>query len=124
VEVEIDDDLPCVLASSGELQQVFLNLLRNAFAAGPVSRVAIRSALDRQDETINISIEDDGSGIAPENVPHIFDPFFTTRLREGGTGLGLSICHGIVQDHGGIIEVESRLERGTKMNIRLPFSSP
>jgi Signal transduction histidine kinase len=64
-------------------------------------------------------VQDDGSGIKPEDVPHVFDPFFTTK--DYGTGLGLSVVHGIVQEHGGQIEVESELTRGTSFHILLPL---
>jgi signal transduction histidine kinase len=70
-------------------------------------------------EILRITVEDDGSGIKPEDVPHVFDPFFTTK--DYGTGLGLSVVHGIVQEHGGQIEVESELDRGTSFHILLPI---
>ncbi len=70
-------------------------------------------------EILRITVEDDGTGIKPEDVPHVFDPFFTTK--DYGTGLGLSVVHGIVQEHGGQIEVESELDRGTSFYILLPL---
>ncbi len=70
-------------------------------------------------EVLRITVQDDGSGIKPEDVPHVFDPFFTTK--DYGTGLGLSVVHGIVQEHGGQIEVESRLSKGTTFHILLPL---
>jgi signal transduction histidine kinase/CheY-like chemotaxis protein len=68
-----------------------------------------------------ISVQDNGCGMTPEMREHIFDPFFTTRPSGYGTGLGLSICHGIVQQHGGQIDVESEKGRGTTLRIRLPL---
>ena len=70
-------------------------------------------------EILRITVEDTGSGIKPEDVPHVFDPFFTTK--DYGTGLGLSVVHGIVQEHGGQIEVESEVARGTSFHILLPL---
>jgi signal transduction histidine kinase len=66
-----------------------------------------------------ITIRDNGEGIPEENVGHVFDPFFTTK--DYGTGLGLSVVHGIIQEHGGQIEVESELARGTAFHITLPL---
>jgi len=70
-------------------------------------------------EVLRISIRDSGEGIKPEDIPHVFDPFFTTK--DYGTGLGLSVVHGIVQEHGGQIEVESELNKGTAFHILLPL---
>ena len=70
-------------------------------------------------EALLISIRDTGEGIKPEDIPHVFDPFFTTK--DYGTGLGLSVVHGIVQEHGGQIEVESELHKGTVFHILLPL---
>jgi signal transduction histidine kinase len=70
-------------------------------------------------EILRISVADDGIGIKPEDVAHVFDPFFTTK--DYGTGLGLSVVHGIVQEHGGQIEVESELNHGTSFHILLPL---
>jgi signal transduction histidine kinase len=68
---------------------------------------------------LRVTIRDDGEGIRKEDIPHVFDPFFTTK--DYGTGLGLSVVHGIIQEHGGQIEVESELKRGTAFHILLPL---
>jgi len=65
-----------------------------------------------------ITIEDDGPGIPPERVPRIFDPFFTTKQK--GTGLGLATCHAIVSEHGGRIDLETEVGKGTKVMVRIP----
>ncbi|HSO38404.1 MAG TPA: ATP-binding protein, partial [Labilithrix sp.] len=70
-----------------------------------------------------VVVEDEGTGIAPEHLPHIFDPFFTTKEVGGGTGLGLSVSYAIVQDHGGRIEVESELARGSRFRVCLPLAA-
>ena len=67
-----------------------------------------------------IVVADDGCGILPENLDKIFDPFFTTKPVGQGTGLGLSVSYGIIEQHGGSIEVESELARGSTFTIRLP----
>jgi signal transduction histidine kinase len=70
-------------------------------------------------EVLRVTIRDDGEGIRKEDIAHVFDPFFTTK--DYGTGLGLSVVHGIVQEHGGQIEVESELKKGTAFHILLPL---
>lgn len=90
-----------------ELEQVFVNLIRNAIEAQPRgAKVQVRTRL-AEGEAIEVVVADDGPGISSDDGAKIFDPFYTTRLRDGGTGLGLSVAHGIVQDHGGKMWLES-----------------
>ena len=103
-------ELPLVSASPVQINQVFLNLLVNAMQAIESThredgRITIRTHCDSKD--VIVEIVDNGCGIPAEVLPQIFDPFFTTKRVGDGTGLGLSITHGIVQDHGGRLEVES-----------------
>ena len=70
---------------------------------------------------VTASIKDTGAGIAPEYLERIFEPFFTTRSGQGGTGLGLSVSYGIVADHGGEIEVDSEVGKGTNFTVWLPY---
>src|SRR6516225_1126300 len=99
-----------------------MNLVTNAAQAigererGGTIRVA---AVDRAGE-VEITVADDGPGIPAEVVPRIFDPFFTTKDVGEGSGLGLSIVHGIVDRHGGRIEVQSEVGQGTTFRITLP----
>jgi signal transduction histidine kinase len=72
---------------------------------------------------VRLAIQDQGPGIASEDLPHIFEPFFTTKAVGEGTGLGLSVCYGIVQEHGGFIEVESAVGAGTRFSVFLPAVS-
>jgi signal transduction histidine kinase len=69
---------------------------------------------------LTISLKDTGIGIAPENLERVFEPFFTTRSMDGGTGLGLSVTYGIVSDHGGLIDVESQVGKGSMFTVWLP----
>jgi len=68
-----------------------------------------------------MSLMDTGTGIAPENLERVFEPFFTTRSKDGGTGLGLSVTYGIIADHGGFIDVESQVGKGSTFTVWLPL---
>ena len=133
-------DVDTIHGDADQLEQVFLNFFLNAMDAmktqGELSvKTEIRS--DEQwtsslgsangesngsrqaREALLITIRDSGEGIRAEDIPHVFDPFFTTK--DYGTGLGLSVVHGIIQEHGGQIEVESELQKGTAFHISLPL---
>ncbi|MDO9286970.1 MAG: ATP-binding protein [Aquabacterium sp.] len=112
--------LPEVQCMPSELNQVFMNLLVNAAHAIHRDRGTITIRTGAQDEQVWIEIEDDGDGIAEENLTRIFDPFFTTKAVGKGTGLGLSLSYGIVQKHGGRLEVHSALGRGSRFRLTLP----
>ncbi len=123
VDFDIPETPPRVVSDRGQLQQVFLNIINNAFAAvddGGHIEIAIREGAE---DTIAVSIADDGVGIAEEHLAHIFDPFFTTK-KGAGTGLGLSITYGIVQKLGGEIEVQSEVGEGTRFTVTLPMGRP
>jgi signal transduction histidine kinase len=108
-----------VAGSENHLLQVLVNILLNARDASNFgARVVISIATEASFAVL--SVQDEGEGIAPENIGKIFDPFFTTKDVDRGTGLGLSISHGIVGRHGGEISVQSELGEGTKFWIRLP----
>jgi signal transduction histidine kinase len=111
--------LPLVECEPQRLKQVFLNLVVNA-AQALEGQGTIRIASQARDGTVTVSVEDDGSGIAPEILDRIFDPFFTTKPVGVGTGLGLAIAFGIVQQHRGRIDVESTPGRGTRFRVSLP----
>jgi two-component system NtrC family sensor kinase len=114
-----EERLPIVLGDTGELQEVFLNLLTNAMDAMPdggVLSITTQSA----DGTVRVKVADTGLGIVETDLPKVFEPFFTTKERGKGTGLGLSICRNIVKAHKGEIEVESRRGAGTTFIITLP----
>ena len=73
-------------------------------------------------ERVRITIRDDGCGISPEEIGRVLDPFYTSRLEAGGTGLGLSIAHGIAQEHGGDLQIESSPGGGTRVSFILPVA--
>jgi signal transduction histidine kinase len=102
-----------------------MNLLTNA-AQAMTGRAGARITLRtrRQEGQVVIQVADNGPGIPPEILSRIFDPFFTTKDVGEGTGLGLSIVHGIVERHGGTIEVESEVGKGTTFTVTLPVEQP
>jgi signal transduction histidine kinase len=106
----------------GQLNQVFLNLLMNACdALGAEGDIRIRTRPTA--EGVRLEFGDDGPGISEEVRSRIFDPFFTTKPVGVGTGLGLSLSHGIVERHGGRIQVESEIGGGTTFAIDLPLDA-
>jgi signal transduction histidine kinase len=125
VEKQIDPAIR-LTGFAGQVDQVFMNLITNAAQAiGERERGGtIHISAARSGGTVEVAIADDGPGIPPEVVPRIFDPFFTTKDVGEGSGLGLSIVHGIVERHGGRIQVQSRLGEGTTFRVTLPVGGP
>ena len=120
VEYEPGDKIPRLMIDKGQIQQALINLILNATeATGKGGRIVVSTLYRKPAEIIEISISDDGPGIDPENLGRIFDPFFTTK--ESGTGLGLAITHGIIEQHGGSIDVKSQTDKGTCFTICLPL---
>jgi hypothetical protein len=120
---ELEPDLPPVYGNAGKLQQVFLNLFlnaRDAMSAG--GSLEVRTWLEAA--RVRIEVADTGHGIAPENIHRIYDPFFTTKAARKGTGLGLSVTYGIIQEHGGSIEVSNRPGGGARFRLELPLAAP
>ena len=130
-----DAEVDTIRADADQLEQVFLNFFLNAMDAMEhggelnvetqirtadnwVGNIGTMSATDTR-EVLYVTVRDNGEGISEEDVGHVFDPFFTTK--DYGTGLGLSVVHGIIQEHGGQIEVESEKARGTAFHISLPL---
>jgi PAS domain S-box-containing protein len=111
--------VPRVAAVKGNLVQVFVNLITNACHAMPRGGNVVVSTSCESGEVV-IRVRDSGSGIRPEHLGRIFEPFFTTKPDGKGTGLGLSIVQGIVENHGGDVQVNSELGAGTTFTIRLP----
>ncbi|MBC8162393.1 MAG: PAS domain-containing protein [Roseiflexaceae bacterium] len=113
-------DLPLVLGNTALLQQVFVNLVLNACEAMPDGG-ALTLALDHSGVgQVRVRVIDSGCGIAPEHLARVFDPFFTTRPIGKGIGLGLSLCYSIVQQHHGVLTVESQVGQGSSFTLLLP----
>jgi len=120
VETSFDDEIPEVMASTNQMRQVMLNILKNAKEAMPKGgTLTVRTS--KEDKNVLIHVLDTGVGIPEEVRDKIFEAFFTTKQKVKGVGLGLSVCYGIIKDHGGEIKVESEEGKGTIFTIRLPI---
>jgi signal transduction histidine kinase/CheY-like chemotaxis protein len=118
-----DPALPPIMADPNQLQQVFINIMLNAYQAMPDGGT-LHLTTRRVGSELQVIFADTGTGIPPDNVQNIFDPFFTTKEVGEGTGLGLSVSYGIIKAHGGDIEVESKVGKGTTFVIKLPLDKP
>ncbi|MDO8751100.1 MAG: PAS domain S-box protein [Dehalococcoidia bacterium] len=122
---DLQPDLRNGLADRNQIQQVFLNLILNAeqamLAAHGRGTLLLRTR--QVGDTVVVTIADDGPGIAQEHLSRVFDPFFTTKPEGKGTGLGLSVSYGIIQEHGGNIQVASEVGKGAVFTVALPATT-
>lgn len=119
LDTELDPGEPIGNLDANQIRQCLINLVRNAadaVAGNGGGRIVLRTRGER--DRVEVAIEDDGIGIAPEQLPRLFEPFFSTK--KGGTGLGLAVTQQIIQDHGGEIRVASRVGRGTTFTLSVP----
>ena len=121
VSFNLASDLAPIAHDRGQLQQVFLNIINNAFeAVEDGGNISIATKENEKDpDTVEVAIADDGRGIHPDDLKHIFDPFYS-KGKEQGTGLGLSISYGILAKCGGDIRVESKVGKGSTFTVVLP----
>lgn len=128
VEKDLQPDLPKLQVDDAQIGQVFTNLTLNAMDAmkpGGTLRFVISHHLEKSPKHqpyVQILVEDTGRGMAPEILDHVFEPFYTTKEKGLGTGLGLFICYGIIEKHGGTMDVASAPDEGTQFKICLPVS--
>jgi len=130
LEFHCDESLPAANVDAGQVQQVVMNLLRNAvYATRPKGRVTLSLASGSLSKangpaqpSVSLVVEDTGEGIAETLLPRIFEPFFTTRSHTGGTGLGLAVVKTIVDAHGGTIAVTSTPGQGTRFTVHFPIA--
>ena len=124
LQLRLAGDMPRVACDPAQIEQVLIALIMNAIDAMPRSggNLWIETRMEDDAEAL-IQIRDDGSGIAPDILPHIFEPFLTTKEHGHGVGLGLAISRGIVERHNGRIEVQSEPGRGTTFTIALPIDT-
>ncbi len=136
LEYSIQEDCPPILADSSQIYQVLMNLCTNAKQAinGGYGKIEVNlkvvhvdeenyrltSLLKRPGDYVELEVRDNGCGMGADLQERIFEPFFTTKAKEQGTGLGLSVVHGIVKTHGGEIDVNSSVGRGTSFHIYFP----
>ncbi len=121
VEKNLSGEIPPILLDVSLMQQVFVNLLINAVEAIQENGViSIKSYVNPNRKSVGVEVADTGGGIRPDDMAKIFEPFFSTK--NNGTGLGLAVSYGIVQKHGGNIQVSSRLGEGTRFTVEIPIS--
>jgi len=121
IVIDIPDDLPQLESDQGNIHQIFLNIINNAFSAlNDGGRLEIKIRRETED-FILVTFRDTGCGISGEDLKKVFDPFFTTKFGQGATGLGLSLTYGLVEEMGGKINVTSQLDEGTCFIVRLPL---
>ena len=121
VQSEMADKIPELMCDKGQIEQALINLILNAVeATDEGGTITVATSWDDANQMALISVADTGQGIEEDKIDHIFEPFFTTK--ESGTGLGLSITHGIIEQHGGTINVTSSLGKGTRFSIHLPIT--
>ena len=126
---EIEDGLPTIQGRSHQIQQVLLNLVLNARdaiveAGAELGREGeIRVIAARRDDSVVVTVRDNGPGIAAGELEKIFEPFFSRRRGHDGTGLGLAVTRGIVEDHGGTIRARSEVGEFAEFEVRLPVSA-
>jgi PAS domain S-box-containing protein len=118
---EYRDKLPIVKGDKTELQQVALNIIRNAVdAMTDNGRLDIRTGVSQDKSNVMMEFIDNGSGIKKEDINKVFEPFFTSKPQGKGTGLGLSVSYAIIENHEGVIRIESKIGKGTKFTVLLP----
>jgi C4-dicarboxylate-specific signal transduction histidine kinase len=125
LELQLDEILPKIKCDNSQIQQVIVNLVMNASEATHNrvnGNVTVRTAANTNRESIRFEVKDNGDGIPKENLAKIYDPFFTTKGEGKGVGLGLAVVYGIVESHGGDIEVDTKVGEGTIFRVDLPIS--
>ena len=118
LQINLADNLPTISSDRGQLQQVFLNIITNAFAAVKDEGRIVITSWEENADTVGVSIQDNGHGMSEATLKNIFEPFFTTK-RDSGTGLGLAITYGIIKKMGGDIKVESKEGEGSTFAVFL-----
>ena len=121
ISLEASGDVPQIESDRGKLQEIFLNLINNGFAAmnnGGNLKIKVKK---ENTDRILITVSDDGCGIPEPDLKRIFEPFFSTKTNKGGTGLGLSLTQNFVREIGGTMDVESEVDKGTTFTITLPL---
>ncbi len=122
IDIDLDETLSRLKSDPGRLQEIFLNLFTNAFAAMEDGGRLSISAQMTDNKLMKIRVTDTGCGIPQSDISRVFEPFFSTRTGKGGTGLGLAITYGLVKELGGDIQVTSKVGEGTTFILTLPLN--
>jgi signal transduction histidine kinase len=123
IDYQPDENIPLIHVDSNQIKQVLINLVQNALQSMPdggLLRIETRQNVQHGVQGVEVSVQDTGHGMSAEIQDRIFDPFFTTRPVGSGTGLGLAVSYGIVSEHGGRIDVDSQVGKGSCFTIWLP----
>jgi two-component system, NtrC family, sensor kinase len=120
VETRYTPDLPTVMGNAGQLQQVFTNIIINAYQAMGTHGGRLFIETGKVANFVEVRFSDSGCGIPTDHLKRIFEPFYTTKAEHEGTGLGLAVSYGIIADHGGSITVDSVVGAGSQFTVRLP----
>jgi len=122
LDIELGENIPVFKGSCNKFEQVLLNLIMNASEAveNGDGVITLQTGYDAESKHVILKISDNGNGMDENTLRNIFDPFYTTKRNRGGTGLGLSITYGIIKDHNGFIEVDSKVGSGTTFTIKIP----
>lgn len=126
IKTTLDPKLPDIKGSEDRILQAFMNIVSNAAEAIESSGggvLSIKTSHSIKKNTVKTIFKDTGIGIPPDNLPKVFEPFFTTKKKGKGVGLGLSVVYGIIEEHGGVINVKSSKDKGTSFSIELPIHS-
>jgi two-component system NtrC family sensor kinase len=121
LELNLVSELPKLYGDPAQLSQVLLNLLQNGLYALTRAEGLLRVDTGREGDRCFFAVTDTGTGIEEKHLKHIFEPSFTTKPPGEGTGLGLSIAYRIVQDHGGVFQVDTQLGQGSRFTVFLPI---
>ncbi|HLA39045.1 MAG TPA: ATP-binding protein, partial [Candidatus Glassbacteria bacterium] len=125
LRVDLAESLPAIRGNFQRMEQVVVNVLQNACQAltDKYQAIQVSTAYLEAEKVVVVTVRDEGAGISREALPHVIDPFFTTRRERGGTGLGLSISSGIMEDHGGWLDFQSEVGRGTLVSMYFPLEN-
>jgi signal transduction histidine kinase len=124
-DTHLDPQLPDIMGSEDQIQQIFMNLISNAAEAMESSKdgeLRIETRVSNNGSEIRAQVRDTGAGISKAHLSKLFEPFFTTKKKGKGVGLGLSVVYGIIKEHGGAIHVASEVGEGTTFTVTFPLN--
>ncbi|MFH1416264.1 MAG: PAS domain S-box protein [Elusimicrobiota bacterium] len=120
---DYEKKLPEVYAGSGQMEQVFVNIVLNSADSMPDGGKLCVKTFSRDEKTVSVRITDNGCGIKENELNLVFDPFYSSKSADKGTGLGLTVSHGIIANYGGNIQIKSELHKGTQVTVNLPVKT-